>query len=444
MQESDKLQAIIEGEFANQLGRLKQQIFGLPHGNGKLLLDWEKDYRYKGKTLGNARKIRWLTSMKEVCQAINQPLMPITSDKIIAAMNAMQKRKYGLHTLKEFSKDLKVFIHWKAPEKYISILAKTNGSLAIQNPYSDGKHKLSKADIISEEQFLQMLEAADSLAKKAVLAILFGLGVRRSELRLLKRDSLQFNEDGTIDFSVFGKTGFRTMPLQKSLGRFVKQHYDNSPQKQGSDFLFCNKIGKILSGQNLNVMLWHCAIRANLGRWQYNKDAKGKIISKKYVGIGVNCIRFRRSHITWCLLNMNNATAKRRAWGNEASAMVKVYSAVSDADSASDYNLATGAIKAIKKESVLSSSKTCAFCQYENPFGVELCQKCGMDLNPQKVALKLQKENERDLTIKKMQLQIDITNDYLMRGMATKSKSEQKKFFEEKEKQHAELLKVLA
>lgn len=223
--------------FERQFKTEKKKVKKLKYGNNKLLLNFIERYNYKKKALGTMRKTVLLRKLRECATMLNKPMKPFDEKEIKKIVKKIQDREikrgkpYEPSYWKEYIKDIKIWCKWVNPKKYFEILLECKEELTVQNPYSDPKKKIKEEDIMPDKIFIQLLNAADTQIK-AALAILFGAGVRASELLALDRDSLKFLPDSSIIINLpAGKTGTRQLKLRKDLAYYVREWYNASPRK---------------------------------------------------------------------------------------------------------------------------------------------------------------------------------------------------------------------
>lgn len=377
----------------------------ISNGNGKTIKSFIENYKYKQKTLSLHRKVGLLERLQYFARLLDKPLKEIKAKDLKAFMKRMQEKEkergkpFSLHTWKSQVRDIKVFLKWLKPKEFHKIMEECETELQIQNPYTDSKRMISEQDLLSEEDFLKLLTAADKKTK-AILALLYGCGLRASELCMERRD-VKINEDGTISIDVFGKTGSRQMKLRKDLAWYVIDFMNEC--KEGNA-LFYKRNKKRMDYGALRYYLEVAAVKAGLGKW---KRQKNKSRSKTYKGIDVSPLRFRRTHITWCLRNLGNETlAKKRVWGNEASGMIKVYSRLTSQDSDALYDVACGNSKPKEAEESKVKGRVCFKCQKTYGVTVEVCPSCMIPLDPQEIEKLLSGKEELQQKIQEEKMKL--------------------------------------
>lgn len=223
--------------FEKQYKDERKKVGVLPHGNSKLLLDFDERYRYKKKRPEVMRRTVLLRKLRECATMLGAPMKPFGVKQIKKIVLAIQKREmkrgrpYELSYWKEYVKDIKIWCKWANPKGYFNAFKECERELTVQNPYNDPKRKVTADDLMTDETFLRLLNAA-GVQGKAILALLFGTGVRASELLVLNRNSIKFQPDGSLILNLSsGKTGTRQLPLRKDLAYYVGEWYNDAPRK---------------------------------------------------------------------------------------------------------------------------------------------------------------------------------------------------------------------
>lgn len=130
------------------------------------------------------------------------------------------------------------------------------------------KHKQKKLVILAPGEVEKMLKtASDSVRELAMVTWLYHTAVRPSEFVKMKVGDVEVNGEGTVYFTVSGKTGTRRLPLAadetatRSWLDWVNQH----PQgKDNEAFLWLNTQGNPLTLGALATMLDRLSARARI------------------------------------------------------------------------------------------------------------------------------------------------------------------------------------
>lgn len=78
----------------------------------------------------------------------------------------------------------------------------------IKTTIKTGKRKIIPEDLLTEKEVLKLIEACNSPRDKAIIALLYDVGCRPSELLTMRRKNVQFDEYSAI-VTLKGKTGMR-------------------------------------------------------------------------------------------------------------------------------------------------------------------------------------------------------------------------------------------
>jgi integrase len=78
----------------------------------------------------------------------------------------------------------------------------------IKTTIKTGKRKIIPEDLLTEKEVLKLIEACSSPRDKAIIALLYDVGCRPSELLTMRRKNVQFDEYSAI-VTLKGKTGMR-------------------------------------------------------------------------------------------------------------------------------------------------------------------------------------------------------------------------------------------
>jgi len=372
----------------------------LAYGNGELIKEFIGTYRFKKKQLSVHRKVALICRIKNIATTLNKPLKDLNVEDIKLFVTRMQEaenkrsKPFSLHTWSSQMKDLKVFLRWLKPKQVREILEECKTDLEVQDAYSDPKRKLSDKDLIDENTFLKLLNTANR-KQKAILSLLYGCGLRAGELLNLSRADIKSLDDGSVVLTVEGKTGSRTMKLKKDLAFHVLDLINES--NHGTALFYKDNLQR-MDYSALTYELQSIAVHSGLSKWIRTK--KGAI--KKYVGYNISPLRFRRTHATWCLINMNTPQAKMRIWGSVHSNMDKVYSRVTHADSDSDYDKANGDKEQIKPKESLLKGRTCFKCNKTFGITTEFCSDCSLPLDPNKIQKMFQPDDRVERLEKEM------------------------------------------
>ena len=356
----------IEGKLAKEL----QKIGSLGEPNSSLLFDFKERYCLKNK-LTATRTLKLLNTLRNIVAILNKPLNSI-SEKDFEQMNlATAKKGFSRNTINDYKTVCKIWLRFLGEKENWELLhSKELKDIKSTN----GEDELDPDSLPSDEEVLQLFNVLNP-KYRAFLALLEGAGLRCSEAALLRRQNVHFEEDRSLTINYIGKTGRNSIKIHAGLAHYVLEWFNQSPFREDSDPLF--------SKPNRNLFMSYQSLRKQL------------MVGAKKIGIlgkrKVNPHIFRHRHATWALLNMPPVLAKKRIWNNSSTDMDRIYGHFTKQQENDAYAAATGQTKSVKKQSVLSQ-RVCFKCQNIFPPTAEVCSRCNIYLDPQKISEELQKK----------------------------------------------------
>ena len=289
--------------------------------------------------------------------------------------------KYSAWTKQSYRAILKKFYKWlEYGDDYIhkpgypEIINWINTNLK----YKD-KPRINAADILTEEEIMKMIGAAEYPRDKAFIAMLYELGARIGELgnlniRHVSRDRYSYLIDLT------GKTGRRTPRIVIS-DPYLTEWLNGHPLKNQPDSPLW-----ILSGnRDRNKKMLYAALRALVLRLKKKAGLKKRLYPHL----------FRHSRVTHLLLNkqINEAQAKVYFGWTPSSKMLSEYSHLVSSD-VNDTILEIHGIKTAERKESKLQPKQCPKCQEINTNDGLFCRRCGSILD-MKTALAIDQEREK-------------------------------------------------
>src|SRR3989339_1522256 len=142
---------------------------------------------------------------------LNKPFGQADKENIISLMGELEATKYAEHTKYDFKVVLKMFYRWLLgnDEDFPSLIK------WLKPKIRNKKSKLPE-ELITEEEVLKLVNAADNLRDKAMVLILYESGCRIGELLGLKMKNISFDKYGAV-LRVEGKTGSRRVRIISSV-----------------------------------------------------------------------------------------------------------------------------------------------------------------------------------------------------------------------------------
>ena len=193
------------------------------------------------------------------------------------------------------------------------------------NPFSDieyAKEEKRLPSYLSVKEIMSMIEyLKDDLLNKAIVHVLYGCGLRVSELVSLKLSDIHY-EEGLIECLGKGNKK-RYIPINKqallAINDYRINFRDKLEKKYSNTLLFLNKLGKPIYREYVNVML--------------NKVGKEVGIKKR-----VHPHMLRHSFSTHLLENGLNLRAIQTMLGHENISTTEIYTHVNEKKLVDDYN----------------------------------------------------------------------------------------------------------
>ena len=258
------------------------------------------------------------------------------------------------------------------------------------------RNKIERSDLITDEEFQEMLKRCDRIRDRALIWILWETGIRVGELISIRIRDVEIRNNMAV-ITVRGKTGSRTVPVVAGLPD-LQTWLGHHPLKEDPDApLFISyKRGKF--GQPL------------LESGVYNivhQLAKKAGIKKK-----IHPHLFRHTRATQLSTRLRESVLKEMFGWSQSSRVPQVYLHLAGADVLNSYSELYG-LKTEEKPEEKFKPKKCPRCGAMNAFDDAFCSKCGLILD-ERVAVEKREdkleEELRDLQLRMYQLILYITS----------------------------------
>ncbi len=236
--------------------------------------------------------------------------------------------------------------------------------------------KMLPEDILSEDEVLRMLDKANGIRDKAIIALLFDSGIRAGELISMRKKDVDLSTE-PAHVIVNGKTGMRKIPILFS-APYLAAYLNQLKEKKPNDALWWNMaqshiLGE-LDGPGLRKRLKEIAKAANIDKRMYPH-------------------LFRHSRASNYANRLTEQQLKAYFGWTGDSRMAATYVHLSGRDIDNAILQANG----LKPKATAAETKlqvrTCSRCRQENTVEAMFCTRCGsaLDIN---TAL-MQSESER-------------------------------------------------
>lgn len=230
-------------------------------------------------------------------------------------------------------------------------------------------------ELLTEEDIVKLINAANSIRDKAFVGLLYETGCRIGEILFVRIKHIQFDQYGAV-ILVSGKTGSRRLRIISSvpyLTDWLNQHRDRN---------------------NPHAYLWIC--RGNnvmsYGRVRQILENIGK---KAGIKKKLNPHNFRHSRATYLANHLTEAQMKEYFGWVRSSDMAAVYVHLSGRDVDNAILKVHGIANNNDKEENKLNPKTCMRCDTVNQATNKFCSRCGMLLNSETMMKIVETDMER-------------------------------------------------
>ncbi|MCG7849067.1 MAG: site-specific integrase [ANME-2 cluster archaeon] len=329
--------------------------------------DLESEKNYSLKLLSRRNQ---LVPICKFATNVKKPFEDVTRQDIEDYIYNLEGKKPS--TLEDYKLKFKKFFKW---------LYQTDGYpevvkwIKIKN---HNNHKLPE-DILKPGEVKTLIEAADNIRDRAIIALLYESGCRLGEITALKQKDVKMDQYGAV-MVVSGKTGQRRIRLIESVPYLI-QHLNNHPNTGDNVPLFVNK-------KNPNIQLHEQGIQKTLAA-----------LSKRALGRHIHPHLLRHSRLTQLAKDFTESELKIMAGWTGSSRMPAVYVHLSGADIEKKILERAGLIdkEEMKKDCEILKPLECARCKEVNPATAMFCFKCGAALTL-KTAMKVEEDKSEVTT----------------------------------------------
>lgn len=226
------------------------------------------------------------------------------------------------------------------------------------------KDKLMPDGILSEEDIMKLLDVANNVRDKAIIATLFDSGIRVGELLSMKRKDVDL-EGNPAHIVVNGKTGPRRIPILFSVP-YLATYLNEQKLRKPGEYLW-NVVG---SWAGLTQRADYSAIRMMLQR-----VAKRAGIDKR-----VNPHSFRHARATDYASRLSDQQLKMLFGWVGGSRMAETYVHLSGKDIDNSVLEANG-YKPVEMQAPKLKVQLCPRCHLANEPTAQYCSRCGSPLS---------------------------------------------------------------
>lgn len=350
--------------YDRDMKNVKDRIKGLEQKeNSETILKFLEKLFSEG--LSKPRIIKYGNHMIVISKMIEKSFEMVKEEDIIKFLSQLEQSDYSQYT----KIDYKVVLR-----RFFRFLGKGDLVKDIKTTLKRNKKKLPE-ELLTKDEVIKMIKAADHPRDKAIIAMLYEGGLRIGELASLKVKNVTFDEHGAI-IKVRGKTGERMVRIVSSaslIAAWLEMHKRRDDKEAP---LWVN-----LSTNYKKEGITYQAVKQNLKR----------IAEKAGIKKNITPHLFRHSRATHLARDLTEAEMNEYFGWVQGSDMPATYVHLSGRDVDDKilqiYNLKP---KDRDREDAMRP-KECPRCQYINAPVSRYCGRCGTVLNEgERVKLEVQ------------------------------------------------------
>ena len=334
--------------------------------NKELLYRFVRDLRIRG--VSDFRINRYLQTLRVVLRWKNKPFKKWNSEDLKDVLLEIENNGYTVQTVNEFRKGLRMFFKWLNGENW-------SGLKVLRGSKKDDR----KPDVLTEDEIGRMIEAADNIRDKAIIALGYEAGLRIGELASIRWKNVVWT-DWAAKIKVHGKTGERVIPVVMAasyLRQWMVDHpaYDIRTGEIDPNALVFVRINGKDAGKPMSYQMFAKVIKKAAERAGIKKRVYPHILRHSRATVLANYLTEQQMNIFF-------------GWV-QGSDMPAVYVHLSGRE-------IEGAIKKIygletEEEEKRAKPKKCPRCNELNAPTARFCARCGLLLD-EKERLKIQME----------------------------------------------------
>jgi integrase len=237
-------------------------------------------------------------------------------------------------------------------------------------------HKLPE-ELITREEVEKMIDCAEHIRDKTLIALLYESGCRIGELTSIRIKNVSFDDYGCI-LVVNGKTGMRRVRIIE-YSSFISRLLADHPDKDDPESPLWVNIGttKLIAKSKLKKTKyeWHYAMSYHGIAKVIKNVAKRAGIKKR-----IHPHLFRHSRATELSKKLTEAQMKQIFGWTQGSKMASVYVHLSGRD-VDDALLKINGLEDRREKLVEPKPKKCPRCNEINPHNFKYCGNCSMALD---------------------------------------------------------------
>ncbi|MDO8339080.1 MAG: site-specific integrase [Candidatus Burarchaeum sp.] len=342
--------------------------------NKQAIIDFCKAKLAKGSS--KVRVVKCAYCLRYFAHWLKAPFAQASKDSLISLVGELESQPYAEYSKYDFKIVLKMFYKWLKGNDETS-----PPEISWLKPRMRNKaHKLPE-ELLTEEEVLRLVEAANNPRDKALILLLYETGCRIGELLSLKVKNVSFDQYGAI-LRVTGKTGDRRVRAIVSapvLSTWL-DHYEKSKEPDAP-------LWPPRSTNNHNSK--------NPAEYRSIYVMLRKLAGKAGIRKKIYPHLFRHSRATSLANKLTEAQMKEYFGWTQSSAMASVYVHMSGRD-LDDALLKLNHLADPKEEETKIQLRNCHRCKQPTSPTSKFCNKCGAVLNLETALIVEQERNSAD------------------------------------------------
>jgi len=308
--------------------------------------------------LSEARVVKYLQSLRKIGEWLGKGFDEATKADLERLVNGLERSDYSAWTKHDYKVALKKFYRWlNGGDDYPQEVKWIKTTLK-------SKDAILPDHLLTEEEVMKLVEAADSLRDKAFIIALYESGARIGELGSMRMSDASFQE-GYATLMLKGKTGSRRVIIVAAMP-YLQSWMENHPLKAEPESPLWVNMGTVNRYEAMS----------------YPALAKVLKVSAKKAGLKkrVTPHRLRHSRATFLAKKITEAQMSQLFGWKQGSEMPSIYVHLSGRD-VDDAILGVYGFKKTEDEKPKLTPRICPRCDATNAYDARFCSKCGLALD---------------------------------------------------------------
>jgi len=340
----------------------------IPENDKRLIQDYDRARKLEGTA--NATRVRTIDCLLDLAKFLKKDIKEANKEDIKSYIYEIETREgYSPWTKIKYKAVVKKFFKWvRYGDDYLSRDDYPDEVKWIKvNLKKKDIPRISRTDVLTEEEIEKLIEAADNPRDKAFISIISDCGARIGEVGNLRIKDV-YRDEFSFLIHLRGKTGEREDAVVYS-GSYIAQWLNCHPLRNDRE-----------------APLW---VNMKRGSRQYEQMKYGsfrnlckELFQKAGIDKRFNPHIFRHSRVTINLAKgiLNEAQAKTFFGWTPDSKMFSNYAHLVSRD-ANEAILAAAGIKKKGENAIKLKPNVCKTCNYMNSPEANFCERCGRPLN---------------------------------------------------------------